>query len=52
MTEHKDQIEATEKAGLQKDITKIEERLAKNEITKNEAQKLKEEAAKKKSLEY
>lgn len=50
VTEHKDQIEATEKAGLQKDITKIEERLAKNEITKDEAQKLKEEAAKKRAL--
>lgn len=50
VNEYKDQIEATEKIGLQKDITKIEERLAKNEITKDEAQKLKEEAAKKRAL--
>ena len=50
LTEYKNQIEASEKEGLQKDITKIEERLNKNEITKEEAQKLKEEAAQKRAL--
>lgn len=50
LTEYKNQIEASEKEGLQKDILKIEERLKKNEITKEEAQKLKEEAAQKRAL--
>lgn len=50
VTDYKNQIEASEKEGLQKDIVKIEERLSKNEITKDEAQKLKEEAAQKRAL--
>ena len=45
LQERKVQIESSEREELQKDIIKIENRLAKNEITKDEAQKQKEEAA-------
>jgi len=50
LTEYKNGIEEAEKKGLQDDILKIEKRLNKNEITKEEAQKLKEEAAQKRAL--
>ena len=50
LTEYKNGIEEAEKKGLQDDILKIEKRLDKNEITKEEAQKLKEAAAQKRAL--
>ena len=50
LTEYRDKIEDAEKKGLQDDILKIEERLNKAEISKEEAQKLKEEAAQKRAL--
>ena len=50
LTEYRNKIEDNEKKGLQADILKIEERLNKGEISKEEAQKLKEEAAQKRAL--
>jgi len=48
--EYRTGIEESEKQGLQEDILKIEERLGKGEITKEEAQAQKEEAAQKRAL--
>lgn len=50
LTEYREGIEESEKKALQEDILKIEKRLEKAEITKDEAQKLKEEAAQKRAL--
>jgi len=50
LTEYRNGIEETERKGLQDDIVKIEQRLNKGEINKDEAQKLKEEAAQKRAL--
>lgn len=50
LEEYRNGIEESEKKGLQDDILKIEQRLNKGEINKDEAQKLKEEAAQKRAL--